>query len=166
MLAQRMTDLHMAVARWEQMRRPLWQDGVVSCWKLFAPGPVLDYQIDASSLFSAATYREHFSRFDRRALEAFPFTLIHLHSVGLQHLETVCELEVLNTIEISLDREAIPWDLPAMLSHFRHIQESGKSLLISGELSAKDYQVFVEKLNPAGLAIEYWEKSMTQVLTI
>jgi hypothetical protein len=160
LLAARMTELHRAVARWEQERRTPWHGGSVSCWKLFAPGPVLDYQIDASSLFSAETYREHFLRYDRRILQDFPFTLIHLHSVGLQHLETVLDLPV-GTVEISLDREAVPWDRAALLNRCRRVQERGKSLLISGELSPEDFRVFATELDPAGLAIEYWEKSET-----
>jgi len=32
----------------------------------------------------------------------------------------------------------------------------GKSLLISGELSAEDFNAFIGKLDHAGLAIEYW----------
>ncbi|MHB0937073.1 MAG: hypothetical protein ACYDCO_03685 [Armatimonadota bacterium] len=159
-LAERMTELHLALARWEHARRASWHDGWVSCWKLYAPGPVLDYQIDASSLFSAGIYREHFMRYDRQVLQAFPFTLIHLHSVGLQHLDTVLELEALGTVEISLDREAMPWDREAMLRRCRRVQERGKSLLISGEMSPEDFRIFTTGLDPAGLAIECWENSI------
>lgn len=160
MLAERMTELHLALARWEHARRVPWHEGSVSCWKLYAPGPVLDYQIDASSLFSAAVYREHFLAYDRRIVQAFPYTLIHLHSVGLQHLDAVLDLEALGTVEISLDREAALWDRDTMLRRCRQVQQRGKSLLIYGELSPEDSQVLTAGLDPAGLAIEYWEQSL------
>lgn len=160
-LAEQMTELHLALARWEHARRIPWYGGSVSCWKLYAPGPVLDYQIDASSLFSPAVYREHFLEYDRRVVQAFPYTLIHLHSVGLQHLDTVLDLEALGAVEISLDREAMPWDREAMLHRCRRVQERGKSLLISGELSQEDFRILTKELGPAGLAVEYWEKSST-----
>jgi hypothetical protein len=157
-LAERMTELHIAVARWEAAQRPSWQEGSVSCWKLYAPGPLLDYQIDASSLFAADTYRELFSPFDRTILQQFPHTLIHLHSVGLQHLDTVLDLPAA-CVEINLDREAVPWDRAAAVHACRRIQQAGKALLINGELSLEDLQVFTASLDPAGLAIDCWHES-------
>lgn len=157
-LARRMTELHLAVARWEAAQRPAWQGGAVSCWRMYAPGPLLDYQIDASSLFSVDTYRQLFAPFDRAVLREFPYSLIHLHSVGLQHLDTVLDLPV-TCVEINLDREAMPWDRKAMLQTCRQVQESGKALLINGELSIEDLQVFTESLDPAGLAIDCWHET-------
>ena len=160
-LADQMADLFIAVAERGFHHRPLWQDGSVSCWQLYAPGRLVDYQIDASSLFSPDVYARYFARFDRKVLHAFPHTLIHLHSVGLHLVDAVLDTEAAQTIEINFDREAGHWDPAGMLAVCRKIQARGRSLLLVGELSDAEYQEFVGALDPAGLAILHWRRGVT-----
>ena len=155
-LASRFAELHVAVARRELEMISPWQGGSVSSWNLYAPGPLLDYQIDASSLFSAQTYGEHFFDIDRRVLASFPYSLIHLHACGLHQLDVVLDIPELGAIEISLDRETAVWRQEHVLACCKRIQDRGKSLLLSGELTGDEFGAFTGALDPSGLACYYW----------
>jgi hypothetical protein len=48
-----------------------------------------------------------------------------------------------------------------LLAACRRIQERDKPLLIVSELSNDEYREFSSALDPAGLAIQYWERSVT-----
>jgi hypothetical protein len=159
-LADRMADLWIAVAERGFSRRRAWRGGYASNWWLYAPGRIADYQIDASSLFAPELYAARFARFDEKALRAFPYGLIHLHSVGLHHAATVAALAGARTVEINFDREAGHWDPAGMLAACRLLQARGKSLLLVGELSDEEFAFFAGALEPAGLAFYYWKRSV------
>lgn len=155
-LAQKFVELHLATAHRELDMIPRWQGGSVSSWNLYAPGPLLDYQIDASSLFSSRVYREHFLEIDRQVLASFPYSIIHLHAVGLHLLDVVLDIPELGAIQISLDRETGVWNKEHMLECCKRTQARGKSLLVHGELSEREFLEFTSALDPRGLAIYYW----------
>ena len=136
--------------------RSLWQDGYVSTWKIYAPGPLVDYQIDASSLFSAGMYEEHFLEYDRKVIGEFPYSVIHLHSCGLHMLESILTIEELKAVEVHLDRETGNWERDKIIEYFRKIQNDSKCLIIYGELTEDELLYFKSALSPNGLAIHYW----------
>ena len=152
-LADRFTELYITIARRDLARRRLWRKGYVSVWRVYAPGPLLDYQIDASNLFSPRMYREHFLPYDRRVLAEFPYSVTHLHATGLHQLDALLAIPEVRAIQINLDRETGVWDKTGMLSSCRRIQASGKSLLLTGELDGAELEEFVAALSPRGLAI-------------
>jgi hypothetical protein len=157
-LADKFTELYIRVAKHDLARRRMWHGGYVSVWRLFAPGLLLDYQIDASNLFSPRMYAEHFLAFDRRVLAEFPYTLTHLHATGLHQLDALLTLPEVTlhgrrAIQINLDRETGVWDKAHILACCHRIQASGKSLLLSGELDGADLEEFLASLDPRGLAI-------------
>jgi hypothetical protein len=152
-LANKFTELYITIAKRDLARRRVWHGGYVSVWRLYAPGPLLDYQIDASNLFSPRMYAEHFLAFDRRVLAEFPYTLTHLHATGLHQLDALLSLPEVRVIQINLDRETGVWDKAKMLACCRRIQASGKSLLLSGELDGAELEEFTATLEPRGLAI-------------
>ena len=156
-LADRFADLYIGIAERDLQQRRPWKGGYVSSWGVYAPGPLLDYQIDASSLFSLETYQRHFAVFDAKVLSKFPYTLIHLHNCGLHILEAVLAMKGVHAVEISLDREAVTWKPEAILNRCRLIQEHGKALLLSGELAPAERDEFLRTLRPGGLAIFYWK---------
>jgi len=158
-LAARVADMFLAVVARDVGTRPLWHGGSVGLWGLYARGPLLEYQIDASSLMSPEVYAARFAQQDRRVLGAYPLNLVHLHSVGLHLLEVVLAMPEVNAVEISLDREAVPWEKAVMLRACQRVQESGKRLLIAGELSPEELREFTESLDAAGLAIDCWHES-------
>ena len=125
---------------------------------MYAPGPLLDYQIDASSLFSAGMYARHFLAFDRRILSLFPYSVLHLHACGLQHLDAVLFAPEVRAVQINLDRDSGAWQKERILAGCRSVQEQGKSLIIYGELDESELAEFLAVLNPGGLAIVAFEK--------
>lgn len=155
-LARAFADLHAAVARRGLELRSEWRGGYVSVWNVYAPGPLLDYQIDASSLFSPAVYEERFLEHDRRVLGAFPYNVTHLHACGLHVLPALLRLEEVRAVEISLDRETGVWEKARVLDCCAHVQEAGKCLILDGELSGAEFDEFVAALRPGGLAIHCW----------
>ena len=133
-----------------------WQGGGVSEWNVYAPGPCLDYQIDASSLISPDLYTEYLLPFDQKILHAFPYSMLHLHSCGLHLIDPLLRCDAVSAIEISFDREAGRWDRDKLLHTCRSVQQAGKPLLIFSEFSEEEYEDFISALDPAGLAVMYW----------
>jgi hypothetical protein len=157
-LAEKLTGLHIAVARKDLAARQPWHGGCISCWRVYAPGPLLDYQIDASSLFSPRMYARHFLAFDRSVLGSFPYSVLHLHACGLQHLNTLLSVAEVQAIEINLDRDSGAWHKVHILTACRSVQERGKSLIVYGELDDRELDEFREALSPCGLAIVAFDK--------
>ena len=152
-LANRFTELYIAIAHGDLLRRRLWQGGYVSTWRVYAPGPLLDYQIDASNLFSPRMYQQHFLAYDRRVLSTFPYSVTHLHATGLHQLDALLALPEARAIQINLDRETGVWDKAGVLACCQRTQAQGKSLIITGELDDAELEEFRAALDPRGLAI-------------
>ena len=152
-LADRFTELYTAIARRDLARRRRWHAGYVSVWRVDAPGPLLDYQIDASNLFSPRMYRQHFLAYDRRILSTFHYSVTHLHATGLHQLDALLSLSEVRAIQINLDRETGVWDKVSMLACCQRIQAGGKSLILTGELDDEELVEFTAVLDPRGLAL-------------
>ena len=136
--------------------RPAWQGGYVSTWKVYAPGSLIDYQVDASSLFSPRMYEQHFLGFDRQVLSQFEYSMLHTHSCGQHIIECLLGIEELRGIQVNLDRETGAWDKKMILDSCQKIQAASKCLMIEGELTEDELAEFKEALSPQGLAICYW----------
>ena len=150
-LADLFAEVHLAAAR-RVAARQAWRGGYVSAWRLYAPGPLLDYQIDATNLVSPSAYARHFLKADRRVISQFPYVLLHMHACGLHQLENVLSIPEVACVQISTDRETGVWDPELILGACKKVQESGKSLLLCGEFSEEEYVPF-DGLSPRGLAV-------------
>jgi len=156
MLADRFTDLYITIVkRGLEIRKP-WRGGYVSTWGVYAPESLVDYQIDASSLFSSPLYEKHFLKYDRKVLKKFPYSVVHLHACGLYLLNAIFKIKELKAIEISLDRETGIWEKDKVLAYCKKIQDNSKCIIINGELSESELLEFKSVLSPNGLAIYYW----------
>lgn len=156
-LADRFADLYIEIAMKGLQVRPPWRGGYVSSWGVYAPGPLLDYQIDASSLFSLETYEKHFASFDEKVLSEFEYTVIHLHSCGLHIVPAVVEMRGVHAVQISLDKESSAWEKERVLEACHRIQSREKSLIICGEVDEHELDELLCGLKPGGLAIFYWK---------
>jgi len=154
-LAEKFTDLYIAVIQRGLQIRPRWQAGYVSDHNIYAPGILIDYQLDASSHFSRQMYEEHFLKHDSRILSMFPFQVVHMHACGLHVLDSILKIEQLRAIEIHMDRETGVWEKNKFLEYCKKIQEHSKCLIIKGELTEEELQEFISTLSPRGLAICY-----------
>ena len=155
-LGDKFADLFVRVAAKEIDLRPSWQDGYVSVWRIYAPGPLIDYQVDASSLFSRQMYEKYFLDFDRRVLSQFEYSMVHTHACGRHIIDCLLQIEELRAIQINLDRETGAWDKDSILASCQKIQAASKCLMIEGELAEHELAEFQDTLSPKGLAICYW----------
>ncbi len=156
-LAEKFSELYIAVAKWDMQKRRFWKDGNVTSWGIYAPGELLSYQADASNLFSPIMYEEHFLKFDRKIIKEFEYSLMHTHYAGLHIIDSLIKIEELNAIQISLDREAVSyWKIEYVIEKCKKIQAADKCILINGELSKKELKKLIENLDPNGLMIFYW----------
>ena len=155
-LADRFAELYFLVANRGLTMRAPWHGGYVSVWNVYAPRPVLDYQVDASSLFSSALYEKCFLKCDRRVLSQFPYCVIHVHACGLHILDALLKLDELSAVQIRLDRETGIWEKERVLACCKNVQKCSKSLIVTGELTEDELAEFLSALRPEGLAIYYW----------
>ena len=129
----------------------------MSTWGLFAPGTLLDYQVDASSIIRAELYKEFFLECDSSIISNFEYSIVHMHACGLQIIDALLEIDKLNAIEISLNRETGVWEPAKIIEYCKKIQSAKKSVLIHGQLSQAELNELSASLSPTGLAIFYWE---------
>jgi hypothetical protein len=155
-LGARCAEVRVAVARRDMALRPLWRGGRVGIYCIYSPGEQADYQIDASSLFSAATYGERFLEHDRAALDAFPYSVTHLHACGLHIIDAILKIDSLRAVQINLDRETGVWDKERMLHYCRKLQGAGRGIILNGELTEGEIEEFRRALRPERLAFYYW----------
>jgi len=135
---------------------PVWNGGRVSCWYVYAPGDLLDYQIDASSLFSPDMYRNQFLPFDREILKKYKYNVVHLHSCGLLHVPNLAKTDGLRAVEISLDRETGGYCFDRIVSAIKDLQKNDISIIIHGELTRDEVENYLSVSQPRGLAIFHW----------
>lgn len=155
-LCDKFSDLYIDIVKRGLNLRTAWNGGYVSSWKLFCPGPNLDYQIDASSIISPQQYEKYILKYDKKIIKEFPFSLIHLHACGLYILDSILKIDELKAIEISPDRETGAWDKERILKSCKKIQSNSKSVCMYGKLTKYEVKEFEKKLDPKGLAIFYW----------
>ena len=134
-----------------------WHGGYVSLWGVFAPGPLLDYQIDATSILSAEQYNRFFSESDERILTNYRYSVIHLHACGLHIVDALAELPGVRAIEITLERETGVWEPDRVKAACRTLQAAGISVIINGELDSNELDEWIGSLDPAGLALFFWK---------
>ena len=155
-LCDKFSDLYINVVNRGFKLRSIWNGGYVSSWKIFSPGPNLDYQIDASCIISPQQYEKYILKYDKKIIKEFPFSLVHLHSCGLHMLDIILKIDELKAIEISLDNETGVWDKEKILKSCKKIQSHSKCICINGKLTEHEVEEFKKKLDPRGLAIFYW----------
>jgi len=129
---------------------PLWHGGYFDgMYQLWAPGPIIRMQEDASSLYSPALYREFLQPYDRYLAGRYTNGFIHLHSTSMFLLDAFLEIEQLRCLEINND--AIGPPLTEMVQYFRMVQRARRSLLIRGSLAPDDARLLMDALEPRGL---------------
>lgn len=155
-LGSRFADVYISIARNGIENRPAWRRGAVSHWGVYAEAPILDYQIDASSILSPDIYRRHIVELDRRVLGEFPHSVTHLHACGLHMADLIVETDEFDALEVTLERETGTWEPDMILQRCRSFLDAGKGVIINGELTHKERDWLIDSLDPGRLAIFYW----------
>jgi hypothetical protein len=132
---------------------PSWDGGYPAPrLEVWAPGRLIRIEEDATILISPEMYRDYFLDSDRKIFGAFEYSLIHTHSANRKIVPMLVQIPELKGIQILQD--TMGPSVVEMIDVFRLVQDSGKALLITHELSDEDVRYLKNTLSPAGLAIE------------
>ncbi len=147
-------------AQWEIT--PLWHGGYFDAqYSLWAPGPIIRMQEDASGLFSPQLYRELLQPVDRDWASKYQYAFIHLHSTSNFVLDAILEIEEIAGYEYNRDVSGPP--LEEMIPYYRLIQDAGKPLLIRGSFTADELSLLLDRLESRGLYLYVMVGSMEEI---
>jgi len=151
-LARWCTDIWIQVARAQLALIPPFAGGYTAPrLEVWAPGPLVRFEEDATILFSPAVYREFIRPCDQRIAASFAYTLIHTHSADCKLIPEVLAIPELAAVQVLLDPSGPPWE--HLVPLLRQVQRS-KALLITHELPPAALEALAATLSPRGLALE------------
>ncbi len=158
------TDVWIDVARRQLDAIPPIAGGYVSnFYRIWAPDRVVLTQEDASASYSPALFRRHLLPADRRISDAFPYSIMHVHSPTVWPVEQWLEIDSLSCIEINYDNNGPR--LPELLPILRKVQEA-KPLVIRGELTVEEIAWTRRELSPRGLLLNLVAMSVEEARTL
>lgn len=143
----RCADIFVETARRRLDHTPPFAGGYLSSYGIWAPGNVVRTQVDNATMLSPAVYRQRVLPWDRRVIEAFDYSLIHLHSGCLHIVDDLLEVEALKAIQVSLDYPGGPLAIE-ILPRLHDILQR-KPLIVTGPVSAAELEG-LERLAPQG----------------
>ncbi len=119
---------------------------------MWAPGPLVRMQEDASAVYSPTLYRDIVREEDRRVARAFPYSLIHLHSSSLFLLDDFLDIAEIGVFQIN--RDVGEMGLPELVPYLKRIQKAGRRIFLRGPLDAEDFRLVAKELSPTGLMVQ------------
>lgn len=152
-LARRCAETLIRVTKAHHAEAGLFAGGhFIEQFSMWAPGPLVRMQEDASAVLSPSLYRELIMEPDRMIARAFPYSLIHLHTSSLFLIREFLEIREIGVFQIN--RDVGEMGLPEMIPYLKTIQEGGRRIFLRGPLSAEDFAVIRRELSPRGLMIQ------------
>ena len=131
-------------------RLPLFHGGYFDAqYSLWAPGPIIRMQEDATAVYSPTLYRKFVQPVDREIARHYPCSFMHLHSTSMFLLEAFLEIEEIRCFEINQDALGPP--VERMIPHWQKVQRAGRPLLIKGAFTADDLKLLMDRLSARGL---------------
>lgn len=141
------TDLFIQMAERRLEKTPAFHGGYLSSYGIWAPGTVIRTQADNATMLSPQTYRERILPFDRRIMERFNYSLIHLHSGCLHIIDDLLEVDALNCIQVSIDYPGGPL-ASDVIRILQRILEA-KPLIVTGPVYESELES-MQRLEPSG----------------
>ena len=143
-------------------RLPLFHGGYFDAqYSLWAPGPIIRMQEDASAVYSPALFRKFVQPVDRMLAGHFANSFIHLHSTSMFLLDAFLEIGEIQCFEVNNDALGPP--VKEMVPHFRRVQDAAKPLLIRGSFTTGEMRLLMDSLAPRGLFLNIMVKSMKEI---
>ena len=131
-------------------RLPLFHGGYFDAqYQLWAPGPIVRLQEDATAVYSPDLYRKLVQPVDRMMAGHFSCNFIHLHSTSMYLLDAFLEIENLRCFEINIETFNI--SVEDMIPYFQRVQEAGRPLLVRGSFTPDEMRLITDSLDPRGL---------------
>jgi len=146
-------------------RIPLFHGGYFDAqYQLWAPGPIIRMQEDATAVFSPDIYRKLVQPVDEMIAKQFACNFIHLHSTSMFLLEAFLEIEELRCFEVNIETFNIP--VQGMIKYFQAIQNADRPLLIRGSFTQDELRLVVDSLDPRGLYLHIMPESPEEADTL
>ncbi len=152
-VVRRCSDLWIEIARAQFALMPPFDGGYPAPrLEVWAPGQLIRVEEDATILFSPRAYSEFFQESDRRIASSFDFSILHTHSANWKLVTSLLEIPELSAVQMIFDPSGP--SVAEMLPVLKRVQECGKALLITHELSDVGLAPLLNELSPRGLAFE------------
>lgn len=152
-LAARAAEALIAVTRAHHAATTTFRGGYfIEQYCMWAPGPIVRLQEDASAVISPTIYRDFIRQNDRRIAASFPYSLIHLHSSSLFLLEDFLEIAEIGVFQIN--RDVGEMGMPELMPYLKRIQAAGRRIFLRGPIPAEDLALVERELSPTGLMVQ------------
>ncbi len=152
-------------AAWQQI--PLYHGGYYDAqYQLWAPGPIVRLQEDASGVFSPRLYRQFLQPVDRAVASRYANTFIHLHTNSMFLYDLFLEVEEIRAFQVNYELHSGGPDIAGMIPAFRKIQAANRPLLVRGSFTPDELQRLVDSLDPRGLYIYIMVESVAEAETL
>ena len=148
---ERSTDLFIDIARTHFEIAPPFAGGSVM-FGMVNEHPTVRTQLDNSVLVSPEMFREQMAAQYRRIYEAFPASIMHVHSGGLHIIDELLSDERLTAIQVTRDFPGGP-SVEELRPSFVHIQKH-KPLVITGAMSRNELDMLLMHLSPSRLCLD------------
>ena len=140
------------VADQYKVTRPFRDGYSFGLYRVWAPGKVMWFQEDLSALLSPDMFEDFLVETSERILAGYDYTMMHLHSNGLQHLDRICGLKGLTAVQLNKDLMGPP--IRDMVPACRQILEAGKRVFLGmSEMSREDIDAVYEGLPHRGIVL-------------
>jgi hypothetical protein len=143
---------------------PLFHGGYYDAqYQLWAPGPIVRMQEDASGVLSPSLYREFLQPVDRELAGHYASAFIHLHSNSMFLLDAFLEIEEIRCYEVNYEVHSGGPPIEGMIPYFRKIQRAGRPLLIRGGFTEDEIRSLMDSLDMRGLYLYIMAESMEEI---
>lgn len=133
-------------------RIPLFHGGYYDAqYQLWAPGPIVRMQEDASGVYSPRLYRQLLQPVDRELAGHFACAFIHLHSTSMFLLDAFLEVQEIRCFQVNYEVHSGGPPIAGMIPYFRMIQRAQRPLLIRGSFTPDELRLLLDSLETRGL---------------
>jgi hypothetical protein len=145
---------------------PLYGGGYYDAqYNVWAPGPIIRLQEDASGVMSPALYRKLLQPVDRWVAGHFPNAFIHLHTNSMFLYDLFLEVEEIKGFQVNYELQSGGPPMQGMIPAFRKIQAAGRPLLVRGSFTPDELRLLLDSVDSRGLYL-YMVGSMVEVETL
>ena len=119
---------------------------------IWAPEKTIYLQEDSSAILSPRLFREFLLPFHERIAGLAPhFSAMHTHASSIHVLREVLTNKNLKCVQIDIEPEGLK--TKDLIRDFQAVQESGKCLMVQGDISDEETELLYKELSPEGLCI-------------
>ncbi|MFN0164976.1 MAG: hypothetical protein ACKV22_00980 [Bryobacteraceae bacterium] len=142
-------------------RVPLYEGGYFDAqYSLWAPGPIIRMQEDATAVYSPPLYRRLVQPVDRWLARHFQSNFIHLHSTSMFLLDAFLEIDEIRCYEVNNDALGPP--VAKLIPFLQSIQERRKPLLVRGSFRPDELRLVMDSLDARGLFLNIMVKDLAE----